>query len=274
MIGGNNTDLFNIGAATLMIGPMDKIMELTPEEHSVGLIKNFQLTSDTSEVSLTQGIRNTEVDSQITGVTTTMTAEVYEYTAANLAYAAQLDGSKFSTSGTYTLTSDVTGGDDATSIEIDTDSDISAKLPAGTTLVLQSSTTEDYDKVYVVKVSSSTFSDTKMSITLDLPIPLGWTFKKGDKVFAVDIIPVGSEAPQPYLGAKIVGVLPNGNKPVTILVPKCKITGGMTIGFTTENYGNMPFEIKPYALAKSDTMYQTFKQWTSVGNIYVLTTNA
>lgn len=273
MIGGNNTDLFNIGSATVMFGPMEKVLELTPEEHSVGLVKNFQLSSETTETTLTQGIRNTEVDSQITGVTSTMTAEVYEYTAANLAYAAQLDGSKYTTKGSYVLESNVNGGESATKISIEADSDITAKLPAGTLLQLQSTSTEDYDKVYIARVASSTFSTDKIEITLEEAIPLAWNFKAGDKVFAVDIIPLGSEAPQPYLGVKIVGVLPNGNVPVTIIVPKAKVTGGMTLGFTSDNYGNMPYEIKAYTLAKSDAMYSKMKGWSSVGNIYILTGN-
>lgn len=273
MIGGNNTDTFNIGAATVMVGPMEKVLELTPEEHSLGLIKNFNLTTDTTEVSLTQGVRNTEVDSQITGVNSTMSMEVYEYTAANLAYAAQLDGSKFVTSGTYVLDADITGGESASSITIRTDEDVTAKLQQGTTLQLQASSTEEFDKVYIARVESATAGEGTTTITLVDSIPLGWNFKAGDKVFAVDIVPIGSEAPQPYIGVKIVGVLPNGNKPVTIIVPKAKITGGMTLGFSSENYGNLPYEIKPYALAKADALYSTFKEWTSQGNIYVLTGN-
>ena len=78
------TNQFNIGVSTVMVGPMDKVLDLTPEEHSIGLIKNFSLTSETNEVTLTQGLRNTQVDSQVTGVTTRMSMEVYEYTAKNL----------------------------------------------------------------------------------------------------------------------------------------------------------------------------------------------
>ena len=37
------TNQFNIGVSTVMVGPMDKVLDLTPEEHSIGLIKNFSL---------------------------------------------------------------------------------------------------------------------------------------------------------------------------------------------------------------------------------------
>jgi hypothetical protein len=79
-----------------------------------------------------------------------------------------------------------------------------------------------------------------------------WNFAVDDRVFFVNMIPVGSDEVQPYYGIKIVGILPNGNEPVTIICPKAKITAGFNIGFTTDNYGNMPFEFTPYDLTKED----------------------
>ncbi len=270
-VGGPITDKFNIGVATLMVGPMDKILELNPEEHSLGLVKNVTMTSETSEVELKYGIRGTTVDSQVTGVDTTISTEVYEYTASNLAYAAQLDGNEFATGGTYALSAAVTGGSSATTVSIVADSDITSKFPKGTKIMLQASSTEEFDKVYLAVVESATFATNKVTITLSEAIPLGWNFSAGDKVQTVNVIPVGSDKPQPYLGVKIVGMLPNGNEPVTIIIPKAKITSGMTLGFTTDDYSNMPFEIKPYALTKSDAMFDYFRGLSSIANAYILT---
>lgn len=268
------TNQFNIGVSTVMIGPMDEVLNLTPEEHSIGLIKNFTLTSDTNEVTLTQGLRNTQVDSQVTGVTTTMTMEVYEYTAKNLAYASQLHGEDFTLSGNYSLNAAVTGGSSATSIVLaDVPASAQADLAAGDTIAIQSTSTKAYDKVYLAKVASVQYTageggaNGTLTVTLTSAIPSGWSFAAGDKVFYCNLIPVGSDENQPYYGVKIVGVLPNGNEPVTIICPKAKITGGFNLAFTTDNYGNMPFEITPYDLTSSDALFGTFNNYNA--NLFV-----
>lgn len=254
------TNQFNIGISTVMVGPMKDVKNLTPEQHSIGLIKNFSLTSETNEVTLTQGLRNTQVDSQVTGVTTRLTMEVYEYTAKNIAYAAQLAGEDFSLKGNYSIKTAITGGVSATSVVLTkVPSSAQADLAEGDTIALQTTGMKDYDKVYLAKVSSANWTADEqdettgdLTITLAEAIPSGWSFEVGDKVFFVNAIPVGSDDPQPYYGVKIVGILPNGNEPVTIICPKAKITAGFNIGFTTDNYGNMPFEFTPYDLTKED----------------------
>lgn len=255
------TNQFNIGVSTVMIGPMKDVKNLTPEEHSIGLIKNFSLTSEVNEVTLTQGLRNTQVDSQVTGVTTRLSMEVYEYTAKNLAYAAQLSGENFTLAGNYALKTAITGGDSATSVVLkNVPSASQSDLAAGDTIALQVTGEKDYDKVYLATVASASWeSDSQeddsigtLTITLTSAIPSGWNFAVDDRVFFVNMIPVGSDEPQPYYGVKIVGILPNGNEPVTIICPKAKVSAGFNIGFTTDNYGNMPFEFTPYDLTKQD----------------------
>lgn len=255
------TNQFNIGVSTVMIGPMKDVKNLTPEEHSIGLIKNFSLTSEVNEVTLTQGLRNTQVDSQVTGVTTRLSMEVYEYTAKNLAYAAQLSGENFTLTGNYALKTAITGGDSATSVVLkNVPSASQSDLAAGDTIAIQVTGEKDYDKVYLATVASASWeSDSQeddsigtLTVTLTSAIPSGWNFAVNDKVFFVNMIPVGSDEPQPYYGVKIVGILPNGNEPVTIICPKAKVSAGFNIGFTTDNYGNMPFEFTPYDLTKQD----------------------
>lgn len=255
------TNQFNIGVSTVMIGPMKDVKNLTPEEHSIGLIKNFSLTSEVNEVTLTQGLRNTQVDSQVTGVTTRLSMEVYEYTAKNLAYAAQLSGENFTLAGNYAIKTAITGGVSATTVLLkNVPSASQSDLAAGDTIALQVTGEKDYDKVYLATVASASWeSDSQeddtigtLTITLTSAIPSGWNFAVDDRVFFVNMIPVGSDEPQPYYGVKIVGILPNGNEPVTIICPKAKVSAGFNIGFTTDNYGNMPFEFTPYDLTKQD----------------------
>ncbi len=270
MAGNALTNQFNIGTATVMVGPMADVLNLTPEQHSIGLVKAVSLTSETTEVTLTQGIRNTQVDSQVTGVNSTVSMEVYEYTAKNLAYAAQLDGADYATGVAHELKTAVTGGSSATSLVVKADTDTSAQFVKGGKIQIQSTGAKAYDKVYIAEINSATYSssDKQVTITLVDAIPSGWSFAVGDKVYTVSVIPVGSDRPQPYLGVKIVGVLPNGNEPVTIIIPKAKLSSGMTLAFNTDNYGNLPFEFTPYDLTSEDENYETFAEYGASVIIY------
>lgn len=271
MAGNALTNQFNIGTATVMVGPMADVLDLTPEQHSIGLVKAVTLTSETNEVTLTQGIRNTIVDSQVTGVTSKVSMEVYEYTAKNLAYAAQLDGSNYTTGKTMKIKTAITGGSSATTVVLKADSDVSSFFVTGTIIQIQATGDKKYDKVFLGKLASnSTYDSAAASLTLTLTeaIPTGWSFKVDDEVFSVSVIPVGSDQPQPYYGVKIVGILPNGNEPVTIIIPKAKVSSGITLGFNTDNYGNLPFEFTPYDLTSDDASYEDFSSYGASVLVY------
>lgn len=271
MAGNALTNQFNIGTATVMVGPMADVLKLTPEQHSIGLVKAVTLTSETNEVTLTQGIRNTIVDSQVTGVTSTVTMEVYEYTAKNLAYAAQLDGAEYSTGKVMKLKTPITGGASATSVVLEAESDVSASFTKGTRIQIQASGDKKYDKVFIGALSENASYESSaqtLTLTLEEAIPTGWSFAAGDEVFSVSVIPVGSDRPQPYYGVKIVGILPNGNEPVTIIIPKAKVSSGITLGFNTDNYGNLPFEFTPYDLTADDENYSEFAEYGASVLVY------
>jgi hypothetical protein len=87
MAGEAKTNNFMLGTATVMLGPMDDVFDLTPANHSIGLVKNFQLQSQPTFADLTQGIKNTQVYSVHTGNDVRASMEVYEFTAQNLSYA-------------------------------------------------------------------------------------------------------------------------------------------------------------------------------------------
>ena len=259
MAGENITNQFNIGTATVMIGPMDKVFDLTPEEHSIGLVKNFTVTSQKTYTELTAGTQSVVVDAQVTGNEITTSMEVYEYTASNLAYGLGLDGSEYVTGEKFKLGAEVTGGVSATTITIAATEDISSSFAAGQLVEIQNSTDNRYDAVLVREVASATYSEGTLTVTLTEAIPTGWTFKEGDMVYTINFIPVASGEAQPFLGAKVVGILPNGNEPVTIIFPKIRITNGFSVGFQADTYSNLPFEFKPYALTTDDPLYATYK---------------
>ena len=74
--GSAKTEKFNLGAATVMIGPKDQVLDFTPEKNSIGLVKNFTFSANDTYLDLTQGVRNTVVYSVKTGSEITASMEV------------------------------------------------------------------------------------------------------------------------------------------------------------------------------------------------------
>jgi len=100
--------------------------------------------------------------------------------------------------------------------------------------------------------------DTSAKFTLELASAPSevMQFKEGDKVKRVNLIYVGSRAAQPFLGAKVVGILPDGKTPITIIYPKIRITNGFNVGFQSDNYSNLPFEFTPFRMVEGDPLYE------------------
>ena len=61
MAGFAKTKNFMLSTATVMIGPMADLHKLNPDEHSAGLVKNFQMTADPPFVGLGHGIKHNVV---------------------------------------------------------------------------------------------------------------------------------------------------------------------------------------------------------------------
>ena len=358
MAGEAKTTAFNIGTATVMVGPMEEVEKLTPEEHSIGLVKNFTTSSTDQYTDLTQGIQNDIVWSEKTGSDTTTTMEVYEYTAKNLAYALGLSATKMVESKTHNLKSV-----SATEVVIDAENASAEDYMEGDRIVIQSVAKED--RVFIGKVVTASYAaasspevalsstvvnffkamntqmagkgvltieegklklivdeaavvtfsqalktafgfedgtgsiagtvavtakktlsamgivdgdslaitideeeyelvaknepaaDTSARFTLTLASAPSevMEFVAGDKVKRVNLIRVGSREAQPFLGAKVVGILPDGKTPVTIIYPKIRITNGFNVGFQSDNYSNLPFEFTPFRMVESDPLY-------------------
>jgi hypothetical protein len=260
MAGEAKTAEFLLTTATVMIGPQAKVMELTPAEHSIGLVKNVQANAETGFTELTQGIQAQVVASVNTSNQTRISAEVYEYTARNLAYGAQLDGTDEAwdpITEQYALATAITTG--GTSVALTTGS--GADFAPNDYIVLQDLNTPD--RVHVGKVASVA-TDT-ITLASGYAMPSGAAFPIATTaVFKVRSIKVGSVTKQPVYGMKMVGLLPETGQPVTLIFPKVKITKGINLAFQTDNFSNMPFEFTPYALLPSDPFYGDFgsqKTW-------------
>lgn len=241
MAGEAQTSSFVLGTATVMVGPRADVFKLTPDEHSIGLVKNFTLTAEPSYLDLTQGVRNTIVYSVMTGFPVRATMEVYEFTSKNLMYGLGLDGTSFEAMPAAT-----TGGAAPTAFPA---------APADKWWVVQENQF-GRDLVFAGKSGEA------------IPGPMGFT--AAARVRQMNMVPVGKKDEQPFLGAKIVGILPENNEPVTVILPKVRIQKGFTMAFTTDNYSNMPFEMTPFDLTASDPHYATFRD---IGVAMMLTGN-
>lgn len=379
--GSAKTEKFNLGAATVMIGPKDQVLDLVPEKHSIGLVKNFSFSSNDQYLDLTQGIRNTVVYTVKTGSEVTASMEVYEYTSKNLAYALGLEGYELAEGIDMTLSADLNSSVSTSAITAIAPQGATADdVVVGDYVTIQGNKSSNEDMVFVGKVASVSFNqatapeiattgtigqlikavnaqsegllttnmgkltinasstqNVKMSqnfatafgftgevdagtglikmaengsvtgsvsisrnnklttvglatdgteielaldativasvaikttpsettsatfsITFDRAIPEGFSFKAGDRVHKANLIPVGSAEAQPTLAAKVVGILPEENRPITIIFPKIRITNGFNLGFQTDQYGNMPFEFTPFEQTPKDPLYNEY----------------
>lgn len=256
MAGSAKTKNFLLSTATVMIGKPEDVHKLNPVEHSLGLVKNFNMTADPTYVELTQGVKNSVVMSVKNGDGLKCAMEIYEYTVRNLGYAAGLDASgvEFDQSNEIWLASAAYASAGKT---ITVSTDITTKLKAGDYVFLQNG--QD-DKVHIAKVASAAFATAVTTIT----IAAGYepaasvVFPIGTRIGKVKRIDVGATDVQPEFAAKIVGLLPKDNAPFTIILPKVKITKGLGVAFQTDNFGNLPFELTPYSGVETDPMYSEF----------------
>ncbi len=251
MAGEAKTDAFMLGTATVMIGPCDQLMNLT-NEHSIGLVKNFSTTSAPSFTDLEQGVKSTLVYSVMTGNEVKSSGEMYEYTGRNLSYALALDGSAIAatTVASTVLTPIVAPTPPALSVATLTlAASGGTPFTAGDFIFVQVGTG---DQLMVRKIVSKS-TDT---LTLDSGFPIA--IPAGASVRKVNVIAVGSQEDQPYLCAKIVGTMANGEE-IVLLLPKIRISSGLSLAFKTDKFDFMPLEFKIFDLVSSDPLYTMFQ---------------
>lgn len=250
---------FLLGEATLMITPFGSatsVFELTPDDHSVGMVRNVSLGQESDNVELRKGIQQLLVDSKKSNVKVTLTAEVVEFTAQNMFYSQSMTKTavapkrgklKTATVGaqaTIVVNSDPLPGVASSGITAAGD------IPIGASLIIQVPGTGN-DYVLPVRVTAATTAASQ-DYTVTAAIPAGMSFPAGSRVWVVNEVPVGSTAEQEYFSVKISSTLSNYERPVSIILPKVKITKGFSLSFDESNYGNMPFEFSPYFLTQSE----------------------
>lgn len=243
MAGEAKTSAFMLGTATVMLGPLEDVFDLTPEEHSIGLVKNFRVTQEQSFTDLSQGVKNTVVFSKMTGSNVRSSMEVYEYTARNMTYALGLEGSAVMAQ-TVATTVDTPAVISDTSLTVADETG----FVVGDYIMIQIG---NADQVLMRKVSAVSANTIEFTQALPKAIPAGASVIKSN---AVDL---GSKDDQPFLAAKIVGTLADDTE-VVIMLPKVRVTSGFSVGFTTEGFDNMPFELASYDQVAADPFFLEF----------------
>lgn len=250
---------FLLGEATLMMVPYSdatSVFELTPEDHSLGMVRNVNLSQEADEIELRKGIQQHLVDSKKSNVRTTLTAEVFEFSAQNIMYSLSLakaaDQSKrgklktavVGSAATITITSDPLPGEPDTGILNPSD------IPVGATVLIQVPGNGN-DYVLPVKTTAATTGDVG-DFVVTVAIPADMAFPEGSRVWVVNEIPVASTAEQDFFKIKVVGTLSNNERPVVIVFPKVKVRRGFQLQFDEGNYTSMPFEFSTYFLSGSE----------------------
>lgn len=243
------TNRFMLGAATLLLGAQADMFNLTRAANSVGLVKNFSLTTQPSFSELTQGVKNTIVYSVMNGNTAKAAAEWYEFTPQNISYVAQLNGATMvpATNIETTLSAGVTGstGSPATTFTVASGTGFAVD---DWVLIQDPVNADDAVIRKVSAIATNTFT-TNPNIQRNLA--------SGAIVRRVNFIDVGSKVDQPFFSAMVLGQLADGSE-VAIALPKVRVTNGLNMSFTTNDYGNMGVELAIYDLVPTDPHYAQF----------------
>ncbi|MAD95713.1 MAG: hypothetical protein CMB99_00050 [Flavobacteriaceae bacterium] len=245
---------FVIGNATVMIAPYSEdAFALNPTDHSVGMVKAVTMEQQSDQIMLKNGIQQLTVDTQKSNVNMTTTFEGYEFDARNLTYALGIAGS---TVKRLRGTVDADAAADATTLSIasapiagdaTTGIDDLGDIPSGATLIIQNP--DQKDEVYVVATTAATTGTGPFDATVEaLPaaVKAGWT------VWIVNEIATGSFEQDDYFCAKIVGTLSANDEPIVVVIPKLKITRGFNLAFSETDYSNLPFELSPIVMTRSE----------------------
>jgi hypothetical protein len=255
------TTNFMLGVAEVMLGNVNELYDLNPVTHGIGLVKNFTCEATKDRTDLTQGRTNDIVFSMTTSSTTKCNMEVYEYSVSNMAYALGLQG------GAVTVAS----GDALTTTGSVAFSSGSVSLSFADGTGLQTPIVGDYvslrnpnsENILMGKVSAVTGITAGTASTATMTVDIAdlnstQTIAAGTLVSVVNVLDIGSTDVDYDLSAKVSGQLANGTW-VTFLFPKVRITSGLSIAFTTDNFGNIPFEFTPLKASASDPYYAEFK---------------
>jgi hypothetical protein len=253
---------FSLSSATIMIGKAftDDVFSLTPAANSVGMVSEVAVGLDSQITELLNGVQQVTVDAKRTGVSGSITGNVYEMTAQNFLRATAL-------SSTFTQpvkrgTLSATAAAAAVSLSINSDpipgettSAITAvgDIPLGSTLLLQRVGGET-DYVFPTKSTGVATGTGPYTVPIAAPqaIPTGMSFPAGTRVYVVNAVGVANMDADDLFCVKIAGTLSQFDRPVVYVAPKVRMVRGFQLSFNETSYGSMPWEMKPLMLSATE----------------------
>lgn len=242
MAGEAKTNQFMLSTATVMLGAQADLMNLD-KSNSIGLVKNFTIQSQPGYTELTQGVKNSLVHSEMTSNDVSATMEVFEFTAANIAYGLGQEGANFAPA---TVTSLVDTEAAAGQNVVNVTATEGANFTPGKWVKLGTG-----DDLVIAQIDSIATDAITMVDALSAVVPAGSTIEE------MNVVGVGSKVNQPFLSAKVAGQLADGTD-IVVMLPKVRVTQGFALAFSTENYGNMPYQFSLYDLTNSDPYFAQF----------------
>jgi len=244
-------DGFVLNEATLMIGALGSALDLTEEEHSVGLFKNLAIANDKTFQDLNQGVTQDTVHSQKTGDNWTISGNGYEYNPRTIMYA--LGQAGFTADPTAARTRAVVSAPAAVGVsEISVQS--ATGLAVGDWVILYNKLGDNNGLAYKIDAISTN----TITLDRDLVAPVA----VGDELIKSTLINTNNPnscSGAEYFSAKIVSADVNCN-PIVVIVPKVQITSGLNLAFGATDYANIAYQMKAMALTKKDAGYDLYVQ--------------
>lgn len=242
-------DGFVLNEATLMIGAMGAALDLTEEEHSVGLFKNLAIANDKTFQPLQQGVTQDTIHNQKTADNWTISGNGYEYNPRTIMYA--LGQAGFSADPTaartrLSVTAAAAVGTDAITVAASTG------IVAGDWVILYNKTGDNNGLAYKVE----SIATNVITLDRDLIAPVA----VGDELVKSTLINTNNPescSGAEYFSAKIVSADVNCN-PIVVIVPKVQITSGLNLAFGVADYANMAYQLTAMALTKKDAGYDLY----------------
>ena len=258
---------FSLSSATIMLGKalVDDVFSLYPSAHSVGMVSEANVGLESNITELLNGVSQQAVDAKRTGLSASITANVFEMTAQNFLRAQAMSGAPSVTVKRGVLATAANAA--AVSLSINSDpipgestSAITAlgDIPAGSTILLQRPGGET-DYVFPTKSSAAATGTGPYAIPIAAPyaIPAGMSFPVGTRVWIVSPVPFGDIDADDLFCVKITGTLSNFDRPVTFVAPKVRMVRGFQVSYNETQYSSMPWEMKPLLLSAGEVASQT-----------------
>ena len=242
---------FVLNEATLMIGPLGSALDLTEEEHSLGLFKNLAVSQDKTYQPLPQGIRQDIVHQTQTADNWTISGNGYEYNPRTILYAL---GQAGYTADPLAPRVKLTVSAVAAQAETEVTVENTTGVLVGDWIIIQSNAGPADGLAY--QVESVDIQTKKITLDRALVAPVAL----GDKVIKSTLIKTNDPevcSGVQYHSAKIVSADVNCN-PIVLIVPKIQVTSGLNLNFGVSDYSNMAFQGTPMASARTDASYELF----------------